>query len=467
MQKFTSIVVTLCLLHVSASKAGIFISTNGYAYFPPTVQSELQLTGVLAADGGSDFIIELEPNGVVSNFFSNPEPIYPPSGLSNVTAISVSGYAALALTSNGTVAGWGFSYGSPTPPLPPAAQVPAGLSNVIAISAGGESSLALLHNGTVVSWGDNASVPAGLSDVVAIDAGLGNLALKADGTVVSWGEAYFPPVGLTNVIAISCGRYGNLALRADGTLIGWSASGVQTNLVSANVTNTVAISGDPDAFMALQADGAVVTGGTPPLLSFAEALSNVVSIGRIELGTAVVVEGDGLASFPLQPRNQIVGQGGTIYLHARAVGPQPLSCQWQLNGTDLPGATNGDLIITNATRANAGNYQAVVSFNLHGTPYWAGSALAAITVQPPPQVPILLTAPVLQPDGSFTLSANKPGGGSFPLTNSSLFVLQASSNLLNWTSLTNNMTLTNGAITFRDPAAISAPAGFYRLLGQP
>jgi len=465
MQKFISIVVTLCLLHVSTSKAGIFISTNGYAYFAPTVQSELQLTGVLAADGGSDFIIELEPNGAVSNFFSNPEPIYPPSGLSNVTAISVSGYAALALTSNGTVAGWGFSYGSPTPPPPPAAQVPAGLSNVVAISAGEESSLALLDNGTVASWGNNASVPAGLSNVVAIDAGQGNLALRANGTVIAWGGAYSPPVGLTNVIAISYGRYGNLALLANGTLIGWSASGAQTNLVSANVTNTVAISGDPDAFMALQADGAVVTGGTPPLLSFAEALSNVVSIGRIELGTAIVVEGNGLASFPLQPRNQIVGQGGTIYLHARAVGPQPLSYQWQLNGTNLPGATDGDLIITNATSANAGNYQAVVGFNLDDTPYWAGSAPAAITVQPPPPAPILLTAPVLQPDGSLTVSANEPGGGSFPLTNSSLFVLQASSDLLNWTSLTNNMTLTNGAIAFSDPVAVSSPARYYRLVG--
>jgi hypothetical protein len=271
---------------------------------------------------------------------------------------------------------------------------------------------------------------------------------------------------LTNVIEISSGRNGNLALLADGTLIGWNASGAQTNLVSANVTNIVAISGDPDAFMALLANGTVITGGTPPLLSFAEALSNVGSIGRIELGAAVVVEGEGPVSFPLQPRNEIVGQGGTIYLHTRAVGPQPLSYQWQLNGVDLPGATNGDLIITNTTSANAGNYQAVISFNLDGTPYWAGSAIAAITVQHPPSMPILLTDPVLRPDGSFTLSASTPGGGSFPLTNSSLFVLQASSDLLDWTSLTNDLTLTNRTITFRDPAGASSPARYYRLVSQ-
>jgi hypothetical protein len=162
-----------------------------------------------------------------------------------------------------------------------------------------------------------------------------------------------------------------------------------------------------------------------------------------------------------------VGHGGTIYLHARAVGQPPLSYQWQLDGTNLPGATNGDLIITNATTGNAGNYQAVVSFSFDGTPYSAGSSVARITVLPPPvQTPILLTAPVLQSNGTFMIAVNTTNGQSFPLTDSSLFVLQASRDLLNWTSLTNSITVTNGAIDFSDPAAASAPTRFYRLLGQ-
>lgn len=426
---------------------------------------ELQLTGSLAADGGSGSLLEVLTDGLVSNFYAGTESVYPPSGLSNVTAISVNEYgAALALTSSGTVAGWALYSGNPF-----AAQVPAGLSNAVAISAGAENGLALLNNGTVTGWGGNPDVPAGLSNIVAIDAGSGNLALEANGTVVSWGFSYSPPVGLSNVIAISCGAYGNLALLANGSLIGWSSSGVQTNLLSPGVTNTVAISGDYHAFMALQANGSVVTGGTPPLLSFAEPLSNVISLGRIIFyETAIVVEGDGLPSFPLQPRSQMVGQGGTIFLHARSAGPESFYYQWQFNGTNLPGATNGDLILTNATGAEAGNYQAIVSFSLGGTPYSAGSAVASITVLPAPvQIPILLTAPVLQSNGSLIIAATAPGGGSFPLTNSSLFVLQASSDLLHWTALTNNVTVTNGAISFNDPAAVSTPARFYRLLGPP
>jgi hypothetical protein len=464
MREFTFVAVALGLLRVSACEAGVFLSTNGYAYFSTTELTELQLTGVVAADGGSDFIIEVEPNGLVTNLFANPKPGHPPPGLSNVTAISVNAYGAvLALTSNGTVAGWGL-YSDNSSPV---AQVPVGLSNAVAISAGEESGLALLKNGTVTSWGNNPSVPAGLSNVVAIDARSGYLALEANGTVVSWGFSFSPPFGLSNVIAISCGNYGNLALLANGSLVGWNSSGVQTNLLSSKVTNTVAISGDSDAFLALQVDGSVVIGGTPPLLSFAEPLANVFSLGRIELETAVVVEGDGFASFALQPGNQTVGRGGTIYLHARAVGQQPLYYQWQFDGTNLPGATSGDLIITNATEADAGNYQAVVSFRFEGTPYWAGSALATITVLPPPvQTPVLLTAPVLQSDGSFMIAVNAPDGESFLLTNSPIFVLQATSDLLNWTPLSNSLTVTHGAINFSDPAATSTPARFYRLLGQ-
>src|SRR5208283_632939 len=110
--------------------------------------------------------------------------------------------------------------------------------------------------------------------------------------------------------------------------------------------------------------------------------------------------------------------------------PVSYQWQWQLNGTDIPGATNGDLIITNATVANAGKYQAWVSF--HFGLDWAASSLARVTILPPVQIPTRLTATIPQSDGSFILTANDA----------------------------------NGAIDFIDPNATSSPARFYRLLGQ-
>src|ERR671922_136910 len=90
----------------------------------------------------------------------------PPAVLSDVVAISAGTNHSLALKSDGTVVGWGSSFGlgAETPP--------AGLSGVVAISAEAVHSLALKSDGTVVGWGSNSSgettPPPSLSDVTAI-----------------------------------------------------------------------------------------------------------------------------------------------------------------------------------------------------------------------------------------------------------------------------------------------------------
>ena len=104
--------------------------------------------------------------------------------------------------------------------------VPRGLTNVKAISASGWHSLALKGDGTVVAWGYNGDgqtdVHPGLTGVEVIDAGAThNLALKDDGTVVAWGSdrdgrSAVPP-DLTGVEAISAGSSHSLALVVDTT----------------------------------------------------------------------------------------------------------------------------------------------------------------------------------------------------------------------------------------------------------
>ena len=325
---------------------------------------------------------------------------------------------------------------------------------MVALAAGWTQALALQSNGTVVSWGESTGVPAGLSNVVAIAAGNGGLALQANGTV--WGSGFSS--GLTNVIAIAMGSEGNLALLADGTARQWNGNSISS---LPGVTNAVAISGDSYAFLALQADGLVICGGSNAF-SFSETLSNAFSIcvgQSSEFATAIT--GDGSPVFTVQPGNQTTGPGGTIWLHARAVGIQPMAYQWQLNGTNLSGATNGDLIITNATTANGGQYQALATNSLD----WAASSTATVTVQPV-RIAVQLSAPATQPDGSLLITAKTTIGAAFPFSNPALFVFEASSDLINWNPLTNALTLTNGAIDFLDPQIPSSPARFYRLLRQ-
>jgi hypothetical protein len=452
------------MLYVSTGRANISISTNG-GYFPPIWQGALQFTGVIAADAGSGFLLTLQSDGHVTNWVQDFSEMNVPAGLSNVTAISAGSGSALALTRAGTVVAWG---------LPAQTNVPNGLSNVVAINAGFESDLALRGDGTVISWGAGSAtnVPGGLSNVVAIAGGSGDLALKADGTVVAWGYSFLPPAGLSNVIAISTGVImlgeieGALALQADGKVIGWDSEGAFTNLLASNITNTVEISGSPDAFLALQADGSVVIGGKQPLISFPQTLANVFSLGKIDFENTVVVEGYGSPVFTIQPGSQTVGAGETIYLHARAVGAQPISYQWQFNGTNLPGATDGDLILTNATVANAGLYQAVIMNDVINVESATSDPATVAVHSPPVQVPTRLSAPIVQPDGSIIITASGANGAAFPLTNPSLFLFQTSTDLIHWKTLTNGFSLTNGAIEFAGQNGATNSAGFYRLVGQ-
>jgi len=452
----TSFVVALIMACLPAKcvAAPSTIHLSTYAWESDWPSLALQITNAVAADAESDTLVVLQSNGQVTNTMGYA-PLDVPSGLSDVIALSCGFAVNLALRSDGTALAWGNNEFGQN-------DMPDALSNVVAITPGWWHALALLRNGTVVSWGEITNVPNSLSNVVAIAAGQQrSLALQANGTVVEWGpNAYSVPSGLSNVIAIAADSAGDLALMADGTVLAWDNA--FTNSLP-GITNAVAISGDSEEFLALQADGSVVSGGEYAL-SFSEPLSNAfaISVGQfVEFGT--VITGDGSPVFKVQPGNQIAGTGGSIWLHARAVGIQPMTYQWQCNGTNLPGATNGDLIITNAITANGGQYQALVTNRLN----WATTSTAMVSLLPPPvQIAVQLKAPVAQPDGSLLIAASTINGAAFSLSNTAIFVFEASSDLNHWNPLTNALTLTNGAIDFRDPQTASSPARFYRLLRQ-
>src|SRR6058998_1844196 len=61
------------------------------------------------------------------------------------------------------------------------------------------------------------------------------------------------------------------------------------------------------------------------------------------------------------PRNQSVSVGATVVFRVSASGSQPLATQWRFGESDLPGATNATLTLTNVQAANAGPYSVAVS----------------------------------------------------------------------------------------------------------
>jgi RHS repeat-associated protein len=344
----------------------------------------VELTNGVAIAGGANYSLALRSDGTVVGWGRNDygQTNVPPD-LTNVVAIASDIFHSLALKNDGTVVGWGRNdYGQ--------ANVPPNLTNAVAIAAGYYHSLTLKSDGTVVGWGRNdsgqADVPPNLTNVVAIAAsGYHSLALKSDGTVVGWGRNDYGqgnvPPNLTNVVAIAGGAYHSLALKSDGTVVAWGDDGFGETNVPPRLTNVVAIAAGVYHSLALKSDGTVVAWGydvfgetnVPP------RLTNVVAIAAGSHHNLA------LDHFPpwitTQPANQTSFTGITVIFSVTATGTWPLSYQWSLNGTNIMGATNMTLTLTNIQLSQAGNYMVLVT-NAYGSALSTNAILNVI--QPTP-----------------------------------------------------------------------------------
>ena len=81
-----------------------------------------------------------------------------------------------------------------------------------------------------------------------------------------------------------------------------------------------------------------------------------------------------------QPTGQVAVAGSTVSFSVAATGTATLAYQWLFGATNLPGATNLTLTLSNVQPAQAGNYRAIVT-NSAGS---ATSSVAVLTVLVPP-----------------------------------------------------------------------------------
>jgi hypothetical protein len=254
---------------------------------------------------------------------------------------------------------------------------------------------------------------------VAVAAGSSHaLALKRDGTIVGWGSngngQATPPVGLSNVVAISAGEVHSMALRVDGTVIAWgNPQGGETN-VPAGLSNVVAIAAGATCSTALRSDGGVVLWGVNNggELNIPPGLTNVIAISPGSRHVLALVN-DGTPAIVRQPLSWTFYTGGqsNVILSAGAVGPSPLSLQWQRDGTNIVDATNSFLIFNNLQPEDSGAYRLVAS-NSHGTTASSNAVLAVIASKP-----IILNQPL---DAYGLFGSNKTfnvfATGSLPIT---------------------------------------------------
>lgn len=348
------------------------------------------LSNVVAIAAGDFFSLALKADGTVTGWGDNGNSQLLEAGYANnIVAISANpvntGYA-MGLKADGTVVEWGLY-------IPP---MPTGLTNVVKIATGGSHYLALKKDGTVVAWGDNSSgqtnVPPGLSNVVAIAAGWSaSLGLKVDGTVVVWGDTgasdSINPLGLTNVAVISAGSGFNLVLsKGTPSLLAWPTNqSVYTGMPL--VFNSAVTPCPAAASFQWQFNGTNVPGATGSSLTLSNAqltdagtysvlVSNVY--GTIDASASLTVSA-AIPSVVQQPADQVVPAGSNAVFTSAAIGSWPLSYQWQCSGTNLPGATDSTLVVTNAQLDQSGLLFDVVVTNAFGS---AISSNAVLTVVP-------------------------------------------------------------------------------------
>ena len=96
-------------------------------------------------------------------------------------------------------------------------------------------------------------------------------------------------------------------------------------------------------------------------------------------------------SIVTQPTNETILAGSTAGFNVAVAGTPPLFCQWQFNGTNLNGATNTSLTLTNVSAGEAGNYSVVVTNTLGATN--SAAAVLAVMLAPPcsPDAPGLVS----------------------------------------------------------------------------
>jgi sugar lactone lactonase YvrE len=152
------------------------------------------------------------------------------------------------------------------------------------------------------------------------------------------------------------------------------------------------------------------------------------------------------------PQSQTVLRGTDVTLAVSTAG-SALAYQWQCNGLNIDGATNSVLALPEVQAWQAGNYAVQVG-NAVGQ---LTSATATLQVLVPPMVMEILGL-ALQPDQPAVLTFNAdPGLG---------YVFDVSTNLVDWTPLT-NFIHNAGIADLIDNTVTNQPQRFYRLRWQP
>ncbi len=375
-----SVVVSNLFGAVTSSNAnlsvlGIFIWGTFNSLTSSMTNVPASTTNIIAMAAGDNHCLALKADGTVAAWGYNGQgQTNVPAGLTNVVSIAAGSTHSLALRGDGTLTAWGTIF-----PSFATITVPQAATNVVALSLGpgAQHALLLKADGTALDWGNInygsflTNMPAQARDIVELASGATYcLALRADGKVVTWGtmnggNLYSIPAAATNIVAIATSWFGNAALRADGTVLVWGSINQPPPAPLSSLTNVVELVcpfNNNSDILALRQNGTLAeySSSVPTYPT-----NNITAIAAGSYNAFAVV-GSGPPVFPGLPINRTVSSGLRAYFRAVAAGAMPISYQWNCNGTNVPGATNTVLVLTNVQPVQIGNYYTLTASNAFG-----------------------------------------------------------------------------------------------------
>jgi hypothetical protein len=149
----------------------------------------------------------------------------------------------------------------------------------------------------------------------------------------------------------------------------------------------------------------VTAAGAGSVLEFGFSDENG-ALGLDDISVTNIIIGSAPPFITTPPASQTANLGSAAVFTAMAGGTGPLAWQWQLDGTNLPGATASTLTIAPVSIGSAGTYSVIVS-NAYGT---AASSGAVLTVVPASETWQLLTFDDLPETESGLVVSNGYGG---------------------------------------------------------
>ncbi len=204
----------------------------------------------------------------------------------------------------------------------------------------------------------------------------------------------------------------DIVVNKSGSIIDWFIDGLKI----ASVTN------------ASLAAGNVFVGYWDPFSSLSDNTN--LSFGLVD---NLRVEVPAVApAITVQPLSVAVEVTSNAVFTVAASGTPAAAYQWRFNGANIAGATGSSYFLASSQYTNAGSYS-VLATNIAGS-VLSSSALLTILTASPAQFSLTQL-----PDQSLQLVLSGDPGATY--------YLQSSTNLVNWTALT-NITLTSGASGF-------------------